>query len=520
MKVLNFENNTMRHNLTQIRVFTAIVSLIVSIYAIYSDDIINIDGILYLKAAELFVSGNMEAAFASYNWPFYSIIIALFHKLTSIPLELIALILNSVFFVLLTDALILISSLIFPVPRQLKISALLILCLMPILDYRDYIIRDPGYWAFVCIALYYFMVFLNSSRIIHGTLWQIFMIFAIFFRIEGIFLLITLPLFILLSKKLRDNLVIRKLVSCFFVSIILLATIPFMEDLATKHFSKIYSILNYINLNFVFEKFIFSAEILERQVLNKWSEEYATFILFFGFLALLIYKVVEGFSISYILIFLASFKNSSQSSDTLYRDFFVYFLMLNSLVLLVFVLKENFISSRYVVLTSINLFLLLLFHMVTGIEQLYLNKNKLLLTIIFLCLSYNLIDSMSASRNKSYIKDIALLSAKKIPEKSMVMVNNKAAFYYLTKEAAHLTVCFLETKQIDMKELKLKKDNCNIDNISQKYFKSYLYFDYILIINKNNNSEYFRNLSGFNLEQIIQTKNQKKDEAVLYKVVK
>jgi hypothetical protein len=158
--------------------------------------------------------------------------------------------------------------------------------------------------------------------------------------------------------------------------------------------------------------------------------------------------------------------------------------------------------------------------MVTGIEQLYLNKNKLLLTIIFLCLSYNLIDSMSASRNKSYIKDIALLSAKKIPEKSMVMINNKAAFYYLTKEAAHLTVCFLETKQIDMKELKLKKDNCNIDNISQKYFKSYLYFDYILIINKNNNSEYFRNLSGFNLEQIIQTKNQKKDEAVLYKVVK
>ncbi len=31
----------MRHNLTQIRVFTAIVSLIFSIYAIYFDDIIN-----------------------------------------------------------------------------------------------------------------------------------------------------------------------------------------------------------------------------------------------------------------------------------------------------------------------------------------------------------------------------------------------------------------------------------------------------------------------------------------------
>jgi hypothetical protein len=518
--MLNVDKNLVRYNLTQIRVFTAIVSLIVSIYAIYSDDIINIDGILYLKAAELFVSGNMEAAFAAYNWPFYSIIIALFHKLTSIPLELTAYILSCVFFVLLTDALILISSLIFPVPRQLKISALLILCLMPILDYRDYIIRDPGYWAFVCIALYYFMVFLNSSRIIHGTLWQIFMIFAIFFRIEGIFLLITLPLFILLSKKLRDDLVIRKLVSCFFVSIILLATIPFMEDLATKHFSKIYSILNYINLNFVFEKFIFSAEILERQVLNKWSEEYATFILFFGFLALLIYKVVEGFSISYILILLASFKNSSQSANNLYRDFFVYFLMLNSLVLLVFVLKENFISSRYVVLTSISLFLLLSFYMVTGIERLYLKKNKLLLVIIALCLSYNLLDAATTSRNKSYIKDISLLSAQKVPEKSIVLVNDRAVFYYLTSEAAHLTVCFLEKKPIDTMKLKLKKDSCNNDKHSQKYFKSYLYFDYILLVQKNNDYENLRNLSGVNLEKIIQTKNLKEDKAILYKVVK
>ena len=150
--MLNIDNNLVRYNLTQIRVFTAIASLIFSMYAVYFDDIINKDGILYLQTAELFLSGNMDAAFASYNWPFYSIIIAFFQKLTSIPLELSALILNSVFFVILTDALILISSLIFSVPRQLKISALLILCFMPILDYRDYIIRDPGYWAFVMFS--------------------------------------------------------------------------------------------------------------------------------------------------------------------------------------------------------------------------------------------------------------------------------------------------------------------------------------------------------------------------------
>ena len=518
--MLNIDNNLERYNLTQIRVFTAIASLIFSMNAVYFDDIINKDGILYLQTAELFLSGNMDEAYASFNWPSYSIIIAFFHKFTSIPLELSALILNSVFFVILTDALILISSLIFSVPRQLKISALLILCFMPVLDYRDYIIRDPGYWAFSCLALYHFMVFINSSRIIHGTLWQIFMITATSFRIEGVFLLIIVPLFLLLSKKLRDEMVVRRLITCFFISITFLAAIPFIEGFNIKQFSKIYLVLNYMDLDFIFKQFTISAEILEHQVLNKYSAEYAGFILFFGFVVLLIYKVFEGFSISYIVIFLASFKNSSQLSNNLYYNFLVYFFIINLLILFVFLLKAHFISSRYIVLTLINLLLLLSFYMVTGIERLYLNKNKLLLGIIALCLSYNLLDASTTSRDKSYIKDISILSAQKVPEKSIVMVNDRAVFYYLTNEAAHLTVCFKNIRKIDKKELRLKKDSCNIGKQSQKYIKNYLYSDYILLVQKNNNYEDLRNLSSFDLEKIIQTKNQKKDKAVLYKVVK
>jgi len=78
--MLNLDNNLERYNLTQIRVFTAIASLIFSMYAVYFDDIINKDGVMYLKTAELFLSGNMDAALVSYNWPFYSIITAFFQK--------------------------------------------------------------------------------------------------------------------------------------------------------------------------------------------------------------------------------------------------------------------------------------------------------------------------------------------------------------------------------------------------------------------------------------------------------
>ena len=186
----------------------------------------------------------------------------------------------------------------------------------------------------------------------------------------------------------------------------------------------------------------------------------------------------------------------------------------------VFILKAHFISSRYIVLTSISLFLLLSFYIVTGIERLYLNKNKLLLVIIALCLSYNLLDGVTTSRNKSYIKDISLLSAQKVPEKSIVLVNDRAVFYYLTNEAAHLTVCFKNIRKIDKKELGLKKDSCNTEKYSQKYLNSYINFDYILLVHKNNNYEDHRNFSSFSLEKIIQTKNLKEDKAILYKVVK
>jgi len=186
----------------------------------------------------------------------------------------------------------------------------------------------------------------------------------------------------------------------------------------------------------------------------------------------------------------------------------------------VFILKEHFISSRYVVLTSISLFLLLSFYIVTGIERVYLNKNKLLLAIIALSLSYNLFDAATTSRNKSYIKDIALLSVNKIPEKSIVIVNNKQAFYYLTNRAAHLTVCFGNEAKIAIEELHLDKYSCNTNKNSKKFLKSHTYFDYILLIHKNDNYEDLRDLSDFNLKKIIQTKNLKEDKATLYKMIK
>ena len=71
-----------------IYLFAVIASCLLSIYLIYQDDLINSDGYLYLELAQEYLGSGASSAFSIYSWPFYSIIVALFHQLTHIPLEI------------------------------------------------------------------------------------------------------------------------------------------------------------------------------------------------------------------------------------------------------------------------------------------------------------------------------------------------------------------------------------------------------------------------------------------------
>ena len=97
---------TNSNTLFKIRAFTALASLLLSVFAYYSNDIINNDGILYMNMAEAFLQGGLAETVKLFNWPFFSILVASIHQLTSLPLETSANILNALLFVLLLDTLI------------------------------------------------------------------------------------------------------------------------------------------------------------------------------------------------------------------------------------------------------------------------------------------------------------------------------------------------------------------------------------------------------------------------------
>lgn len=56
---------------------TVVLSLLVSLWALYLDPVVNVDGIIYIKAAEHFTEGHWDTALSIYKWPFYSFIISM-----------------------------------------------------------------------------------------------------------------------------------------------------------------------------------------------------------------------------------------------------------------------------------------------------------------------------------------------------------------------------------------------------------------------------------------------------------
>ena len=155
---------------------------------------INSDGILYLQTAYAMGQSSINAAFHVYAWPFYSIMvywlsiwthISLVHSATMINAVLQAL--TAIFFWLILDEL----------DKRLVLSliaALTILLYPQFNGYRDYIMRDFGYWAFFLCGLWGMLRYARKNSLLNIFIFYVGFVSAFFFRIEGFCFLVLLPL--------------------------------------------------------------------------------------------------------------------------------------------------------------------------------------------------------------------------------------------------------------------------------------------------------------------------------------
>ncbi len=485
-------NTTFANDITKIRIITALASLFLSFIAVYFDDLINDDGILYINTAKAFLTGGLEETSKLYDWPFYSIILAYLHKITTMSLETNAYFLNGLLFILLNDTLIRISNKILPNKKQLLIAALFIICFQPINEYRDFIVRDVGYWAFISLSLYYFMLYLETPTIKIATIWQLVAIIAFLFRIEGI-LLLGLTLFLISLQKPAAGIKRALLLNYLFLAclplFVLIALNSFSSNLAFKKINIALSL--YTSTENFLTQLNDNTSIIKTQILNKYSEQYASLLLISGLIAMLFFKLLKALNLGYIILYLISSRHQKATNTNQISNLLYYFFSLNLLVLIVFVLQRYFLTTRYTVMTVICILLLTLPMLCNYLESAWTTKKRFILFLSGIILFYNLADSIIQSNSKHYIKNTAIWAAENLPKGSKILTDETTIQYYA-------------------------KDHNKSTDISVDNLKKYRRYDYTIVIKKKKNTE--NDISSDDkLTRVYSEKNKRGDDASIYR---
>lgn len=324
---------------------TFIASIGLSMIAILGVVTIGKDGALYVDIARSVSNNGLSAAFDKFDWPWYSILIAWVHNVTGIEHEVVAYIL-AVFFMAGTCSLI-VSMVKKENPEAVYWSVLLVLSIPVFNGFRTEIIRDTGFWFFTVLALW---LVLSSSKFTFGKglLLQMSIVCAALCRLEALFL--GPVIFIYLSiygdvihlKNRAFN--IFKAFSVFFIAFAIGALFIASTDFLAQ--PRIAANLHLINPFSVYHSFLLVSDSFAQVALAKWSHSDATTIVFFGFLAALVIRIISYAGIaSFVLLDATGRKGVVEGAKTyklnLIAIVFYFF------VLLVFFFQNRFINSRY-----------------------------------------------------------------------------------------------------------------------------------------------------------------------------
>lgn len=480
-------------NLTQVRLGLAILSLLLSVMAFYRDALMNSDGILYMNMAKAYLSGGLAATAKLYDWPFFSILVAWIHQISGLALERVAQIINTVFFVVFTDAILLVSSRIIGNSKQLVIAAIFILCFITLNDYRPYIIRDIGYWALITLSLYSMMKFISQPTWINAIAWQLFTSIAFLFRVEAIAIFVLLPLVTFtqfpIREALKNNLKLYSggiVISCLAVGLLL------HQHGFTAAFGKATDVLHFLNIDLLFDRFERKSGLLG-EVLGKWSKDDGGTVLASGLIFMFLMKILTGLSIGYIGIYLYSIYKAepARTSSSGFHPVLIYFAIINILVLLTFLFSSYFVSTRYAVVLLVALLIMMLPRLSQFVVLQLERKHYTSVCIVGVILILGLVDSMTSSVTKGYIKETAIWASQHLPENSTAVTDDIFIEYYFNANHPKAELTY-------SKKLRRTK-----------------HFDYIILIEKLKDRPYPKALTSSGI--IFHAENERGDRATIYK---
>ena len=412
--------------------------LLIMLVAMWSvmiqDGHINRDGLLYLKQAFLMAEGSLKEGLDLYPWPFFSILIAVFHKITGLHLQVVAHAVDLILFGIAAWFYLKTLKFIYKQKNIIFYGGIILLSFIPIMDdYVGMVLRDHGLWAGCMMGTYFYFKNVKQNSLKNSTSWQLGFLFAGLFRPEGLVFLGVLPLWNLTQNKSQK---LKKLIQDFSLSIIF-AILGLFAILILN-----IDLINVINSSrfpeFLNRPILFLNQLVkplpiqtDNEHLSNLFENYSLIITYAVLLSVLIFKWVKGLGALHGGLFFFSFFAKKNSIND-YQKHIYFFLIVSFILVSVNLFNVYVLTNRYWGVHWFWILVLIAPVSLALFEDKRLNcfiKNLLGITVIFLIFN-SLVDKKD---------NLELEIARFINDQELTQVdygkNERIKFYVNTKVA-------------------------------------------------------------------------------------
>lgn len=415
------------------RVIVAL-SLLLSLWLIATDPVLDRDAILYLRTADAYLQGGFWASLRQFDRPLLSVCLAVLHQLTGLPLLYAGLLLNSLFYALFCVAFVATVSTLGG-DRRVQLLAVIVVLSHPTLnDQRSSILRDPAYWALIMLAFRQLLLYVQRPTTGAMLCWYGYVMLASLFRFEGLFFAALAPLSLLATQDLprRLNHCLRLLAPTLLALATVLTIVllyPEVFGIGGEYFP---DITHYVKRLLAFpQQFGDLARAGGHIVLESFSREDAAAATLAGFGAVIALNVFRALTWPCLLLMLWQRPwriHLRHDNRTLLRAHIVICL----LYLVAFTLLKHFMTERYA--TQLVVFLLLYLPFLLD-EMWRAGGQTPARYAVAALLIFMTVDSLyNSDHEKAFIRDAKQWLLTHTPEQASIVSNDKYLAYFSRRQ--------------------------------------------------------------------------------------
>ena len=409
------------------------MNIILSLWCIYADPIINNDAVTYLAVAQKLVDGQWAETFKYYSWPFYSILIAVTAKSFFIEVTNAAYLLNTFFGILISLAFVSIVKDLSKGNTAIVLISLVIILFFPSINkYRSFIIRDFGYLACYLWSFYFIVRFCSTQNKKYLFHWFICAALSCLFRFEGIIFLFIVPYFLFLftATKFPNR---RKIIFSLSVAILILfAAIGFWY--LNNKYDAVISIANVMG-----DEVSGLLDLFFSNINQNFEGEKLTFFTYVKIFASntfdVFYQLLRRMSIIYFFLAIYAYLVKLSLQDPLLKRMWLIYIATNLIILISFSFYNHFLVSRYTLATSLTLLLITPFAIQNLINK-SLNARgpiKAATLLVGLLLIIEAIDKLNIENKKEYIRTSGDWLSQNTLDNVKLYSNNRLIIHYADK---------------------------------------------------------------------------------------